>query len=92
MRKILGVAVAGAVALMAGSAFADSETGPVSNINKTANTFQMHGRTFTAGDMNVVGVKVSDLEDGKTYRITYSNRDAVSGKSPINVMTITPEQ
>jgi hypothetical protein len=91
MRKILGVAVAGAVALMAGSALADSETGAVSNINKTANTFQMHGRTFTAGDANVIGTKVGDLEDGKTYRITYSSRDATSGKSPINVMTITPE-
>ena len=92
MRRMLGVAAAAAMAFMASGASADEATGTVTNINTTANTFQMHGRTYTAGDNNVVGLKVSELEDGQQYRITFTTADANSGKQPINVMSITPEQ
>lgn len=91
MRRILGVAAAAAMAFMASGAAADSATGTVTNINTTRNTFDLHGRTYTAGDNNVVGTKVSEMEEGKQYRITFSHQDSTSGKSPINVMTITPE-
>jgi len=92
MRRLLGVAAGAAMALTATGAFADSATGTVSDINTTANTFMMHGNTYTAGDANVVGLKVSDLKEGDKVRITFGSRDAVSGKSPINVMSITKEE
>ena len=92
MRRMLGVAAAAAIAFAASGAAADSATGTVSNLNTTANTFMLHGRTYTAGDNNVVGMKVSDLKDGDKIRITFSSRDSSSGRSPINVMSITKEE
>jgi len=92
MRGLLGVAAGAAMALMASGAAADSATGTVTEVNTTANTFMMHGRTYTAGENNVVGLKVGDLAAGDKVRITFSNRDATSGKSPINVMSITKEE
>jgi hypothetical protein len=46
------------------------------------------GKTYTAGENNVVGLKVGDLMEGDKVKITFSNADATSGKSPINVMSI----
>ena len=92
MRRLLGVAAGAAMALTASGAFADSATGVVSDINTTANTFMMHGNTYTAGENNVVGLKVGDLKEGDKVRITFASRDATSGKSPINVMSITREE
>jgi hypothetical protein len=80
------------MALTASGALADSATGTVSDINTTANTFMMHGNTYTAGENNVVGLKVGDLKEGDKVRITFASRDATSGKSPINVMSITKEE
>jgi hypothetical protein len=76
------------MALMVSGASADEATGTVSNINTTANTFMVDGKTYTAGDNNVVGLKVSDLMEGDKVKLSFSNADATSGKSPINVMTI----
>ena len=92
MRRLLGVAAGAAMALTATGAFADSATGTVSDINTTANTFMMQGRTWTAGENNVVGLKVSDLKEGDKVRVTFGSRDAMTGKSPINVMSITKEE
>jgi phosphotransferase system HPr-like phosphotransfer protein len=93
MRGLLGAAAGAAMALtVASSAFADSATGTVTEVNTTANTFMLSGRTYTAGANNVVGLKVSDLKAGDKVRVTFSGRDAVSGKSPINVMSITKEE
>jgi hypothetical protein len=88
MRRVLGVAAAAAMAFMVSSASADEATGTVSGVNKTANTFMLDGKTYTAGDSNVVGMKVSDLADGDKVKITFSGADATSGKQPINVMSI----
>ena len=80
------------MALTVSGAAADSMTGTVSDINTTANTFRLHGNTWTAGDSNVVGNKVSDLKEGDKVRITFSAANFNSGKSPINVMSITKEE
>jgi hypothetical protein len=88
MRRVLGVAAAAAMAFMVSSASAEDATGTVSNVNTTANTFMLDGKTYTAGDANVVGLKVSDLKNGDKVKINFSNQDATSGKSPINVMSI----
>jgi hypothetical protein len=92
MRRLLGVAAGAAMALTASVALADSATGTVSEINKTANTFMISGRTYTAGESNVVGLKVGDLMEGDKVRVTFASQDATSGKSPINVMSITKEE
>jgi hypothetical protein len=76
------------MALMVSGASADEATGTVSNINKTANTFMVDGKTYTAGENNVVGLKVGDLMEGDKVKLSFSNADATSGKSPINVMSI----
>jgi hypothetical protein len=82
------VAAAAAMALMVSGASADDATGTVSDINTTSNTFMLGGKTYTAGENNVVGLKVGDLMEGDKVKITFSNSDATSGKSPINVMSI----
>jgi hypothetical protein len=86
------VAAAAAMALMVSGAAADEATGTVSDINTTSNTFMLGGKTYTAGENNVVGLKVGDLKEGDKVRITFASRDATSGKSPINVMSITKEE
>jgi hypothetical protein len=80
------------MALTVSGAAADSAIGTVSDINITANTFMLSGRTYTAGASNVVGLKVEELKDGQKVRIVFGSRDATSGKSPINVMSITSEE
>ncbi|MEM7022377.1 MAG: hypothetical protein AAF637_07250 [Pseudomonadota bacterium] len=92
MRRVLGVAAGAAMALTVSGAAADSMTGTVTDINTTANTFRLHGTTWTAGENNVVGLRVGDLQDGDKIRITFSSRDFNSGRSPVNVMSITKEE
>jgi hypothetical protein len=88
MRRILGVAAAAAMAFTVSAASADDLTGTVSQINTTANTFMLDGKTWTAGENNVVGLKVSDLKEGDKVRITFSQQDVTSGKQPFNVMAM----
>ena len=88
MHKLLGMAAAGVIALTAMAASAGEVTGKISNINLTANTFMVDGKTYTANPDNTVGVKLSDLADGDTVTVSFSERNANSGKSPINAMTL----
>ena len=88
MRRMLGVAVAAAMAFSVSAASADEVTGTISNINLTRNTFEMDGRTFTASPTNTVGAKLSDLQDGDTVRLSVATQDLNTGKQPFNVMSL----
>jgi hypothetical protein len=91
MRKILGLAAASALALLAHGASAEEVSGTISNIDLTANTFMVDGKTYTADPENTVGVNLGDLMDGDTVRVEFSEEDAASGKSPINAMALEKE-
>jgi hypothetical protein len=91
MRTILGLAAASALALLAHGASAEEVSGTISNIDLTANTFMVDGKTYTADPENTVGVKLGDLMDGDTVRVEFSEEDAASGKSPINAMALEKE-
>lgn len=86
MRRMLGVATATVLALMAGGAVADEVTGTVQNIDPTAMTFELEGKTFTASPNNTVGVKLDELKEGD--KITVEATDIETGKEPINAMMI----
>ena len=88
MRRMLGVAAAAALAFMVSAASAEELTGTISNIDLTANTFMLDGRTFTASPTNTVGAKLSDLQEGDKVRISVATQDLNSGKQPFNVMAL----
>ena len=86
MRRMLGMATATVLALMAGGAVADEVTGTISNIDLTRSTFTVEGKTFTASPNNTVGIKLEELKDGDTVRVDATNIE--TGKQPINAMSI----
>jgi hypothetical protein len=91
MQKILGIVAASALALMVHGASAAEVSGTISNINLTANTFMVDGKTYTASPTNTVGAKLSDLAEGDKVRVEFATQDANTGKSPINAMALTKE-
>jgi hypothetical protein len=91
MQKLFGLAAAGALALLAQGASAEEVSGAISNIDLTANTFMVDGKTYAASPENTVGAKLSDLQEGDTVRVEFSEEDAASGKSPINAMVLEKE-
>ncbi len=91
MQKLFGLAAASALALLAHGASAGEASGAISDIDLTANTFTVDGKTFTASPENTVGDKLADLEEGDTVRVEFSDADADSGKSPINAMVLEKE-
>ena len=88
MRRLLGVAVAAAMALSVSAASADDITGTISNIDLTRATFMVDGKTYAASPTNTVGAKLEDLQDGDTVKLSVTTADAQSGKQPINVMIL----
>jgi hypothetical protein len=88
MQKLLGIAAASAVALFALSASADEVTGEVSNIDQTTGTFEVEGMVFTASPQNTVGVDLSELKEGDTVSVTYTEQAEHSGETVINAMTL----
>jgi ABC-type glycerol-3-phosphate transport system substrate-binding protein len=86
MRKLLAIGGAAALALSAMAASADEVTGTITNIDLTANTFELEGKTFTASPTNTVGDKLSELEEGD--QVTVEATDIESGEEPINVMRL----
>jgi hypothetical protein len=91
MQKILGIVAASALALMVHGASAAEVSGTISNINLTANTFMVDGKTYTASPTNTVGAKLSDLAEGDKVRVEFVTQDANTSKSPINAMALTKE-
>jgi hypothetical protein len=91
MQKLFGLAAAGALALLAHGASAEEVSGAISSIDLTANTFMVDGKTYTASPENTVGTALSDLQEGDTVRVEFSEADAADGKSPINVMVLEKE-
>jgi hypothetical protein len=88
MRRMLGVATAGALAFAVSAASAAELTGTISQINLTRNTFVLDGRTFAASPTNTVGTKLSDLEEGDTVKVEVATQDLNTGKQPFNVMVL----
>jgi hypothetical protein len=88
MRRMLGVAAAGALAFAVSAASAAELTGTISEINLTRNTFVLDGRTFTASPTNTVGAKLSDLKEGDTVKVEVATQDLNTGKQPFNVMVL----
>jgi hypothetical protein len=86
MRKLLAIGGAVALTLSAMAASADEVTGTITNIDLTANTFELEGKTFTASPTNTVGAKLSELKDGD--KVTVEATDIESGKEPINAMRL----
>ena len=68
MRRMLGVAVAAAMALSVSAASAEDITGTVSNIDLTRATFMVDGKTYVASPTNTVGTKLEDLQEGDTVK------------------------
>ena len=91
MQKILGLAAASALALLAHGASAGEVSGTISGIDLTNNTFTVDGKTYAASPENTVGAKLSELKEGDTVRVEFSEADATSGKSPINAMVLEKE-
>ena len=91
MQKLFGLAAAGALALLAHGASAEEVSGTISSIDLTANTFMVDGETYAASPENTVGTALSDLQEGDTVRVEFSEADAADGKSPINVMVLEKE-
>ena len=88
MHRIFGFVAASALVLLAHAAAADEVTGTISDINLTANTFMVDGKTYTASPHNTVGVKLSYLQEGDSVQVEFAHQDATSGKSPINAMAL----
>lgn len=88
MRRILGISAAGALALFAQAASADEVTGKISDINMTQGTFEVEGMLFTASPQNTVGVDLSELKEGDTVSVTYTEQAERSGETVINAMTL----
>lgn len=91
MRKFLAIAAAGALALLAQGASADEVSGTISDIDMTANTFMVDGKTYAASPENTVGAKLGDLKEGDKVKVEFATQDATSGKSPINAMALQKE-
>ncbi|HEX5079748.1 MAG TPA: hypothetical protein VFV80_11410 [Geminicoccaceae bacterium] len=91
MQKLFGLAAAAALALLAHGASAEEASGAISDIDLTANTFVVDGKTFAASPENTVGTKLGDLQEGDQVRVEFSEQDASSGKSPINAMVLEKE-
>jgi hypothetical protein len=91
MQKIIGIVAASALALLAHAASAGEVTGTVSNIDLTANTFMVDGKTYAASPSNTVGAKLSDLAEGDTVTVEFATQDANTGKQPINAMALKKE-
>jgi hypothetical protein len=91
MQKIVGIAAASALLLMAHAASAGEVTGAVSSIDLTANTFVVDGKTYAASPTNTVGVKLSELQEGDTVTVEFATQDANTGKQPINAMALKKE-
>ena len=88
MRKLLGVAAAAALALMAHVAAADQVKGKISKINLTDNTFEVGGQPFAASPTNTVGAKLSELKNGDTVQVSYAHTN-LTGNQSINAMSLT---
>ena len=88
MRKILGIAAAGTLALFAQAASADEVTGTISDIDMTRGTFEVDGKLFTASSENTVGVDLSELKEGDTVTVTYTTHAEATGDAVINAMTL----
>ena len=86
MRRLLAFGGAAALALSAMAASADEVTGTITNIDLTANTFELEGKTFTASPTNTVGAKLSELKEGD--QVTVEATDVETGQEPINVMRL----
>jgi Protein of unknown function (DUF1344) len=91
MQKLFSLAAAGALALLAHGASAEEVSGAISDIDLTANTFMVDGKTFTASPENTMGTALGDLQEGDTVRVEFSEEDAESGKTPINAMVLEKE-
>jgi len=88
MRKVLGVAAAAAIALTASVLSAEEVKGPIQNINRTNNTFQVGDKIFTASPTNTVGLKLSELQDGDNVRVQFSVPGGSRTGKPINAMKL----
>jgi hypothetical protein len=86
MRKLLAIGGAAALVLSTMAASAEELTGKISNIDLNRNTFQLHGKTFTASPTNTIGPKLSELMEGDKVSITGARWH--TGREPYNVMTI----
>jgi Cu/Ag efflux protein CusF len=86
MRRLLAIGGAVALALSAVAASADEVTGTITNIDLTANTFELEGKTFTASPTNTVGAKLSELKEGD--QVTVEATDIETGQEPINAMRL----
>jgi hypothetical protein len=71
MQRVLGLAAAITLVLVATLAHADQITGYVKNINLTKNTFTVGDTVFTAAPNNTVGPALKDLKEGDKVTIMY---------------------
>jgi len=90
MHRMLTLAAAAALAMGASLANAEEASGPIENIDLTANTFEVDGQLFTASPENTVGPDLSELKEGDEVTVSY---EAPGGTSPpYNAMAITQSE
>lgn len=88
MRKMLGLAAAAAIAFTASALSAEEAKGPIQNINRTNNTFQVGDKLFTASPDNTMGLKLSELQDGDNVRVQFAIPGGATSGKPINAMKL----
>jgi len=89
-KKVLGVALAAALAFTAHAVSAGEASGPIEKIDMTNNTFFVGDKHFTASPENTVGDKLADLKEGDNVKVEFADEEAAGGK-PINAMQLHKE-
>ena len=75
MRKMIGFAVATALAFAAGVASAQNAQGTIENIDPVAKTIVVDGQVYQMPDETTAGVSLEELEVGDKVDITFSDED-----------------
>jgi hypothetical protein len=75
MRKMIGFAVATALAFAAGVASAQNAQGTIENIDPVAKTIVVDGQVYQMPDETTAGVALEELEVGDKVDITFSDED-----------------
>lgn len=71
MRRLVGVAAAAAVLVLAQTASADEASGEITNIDTVKNTFSVGDKTFQWSSQNSMGTKLDEVEEGDAVKVMY---------------------
>jgi hypothetical protein len=87
MRKRSGMALAGVLACVIGTAKADEEHGTIDKINPTTNTISVGDKIFAVSPNNTVGPALGELKVGDRVKVFYAS-GRVQKETKFNAMRI----